>query len=153
MTLPGATSIDFLDVNFRLESTFGLQLATQLVLEHVEEELGEGVAIDQDDKITEGAAQLLRSHLGERDGLEAGIYAEEVARFVTPRVLVDSVDAITARLPDACTHCGAADWTSEDGAKVTCSACEKPAVYPDGDELTKEWIHQFQGEHKIFSRA
>ena len=27
----GATSIDFLDINFRLENTFGIQLATQLV--------------------------------------------------------------------------------------------------------------------------
>ena len=52
----GATSIDLLDVNFRLETAFGIQLATQLVLDHVEEELGEGTAIDQENRITEGAA-------------------------------------------------------------------------------------------------
>ena len=56
----GATSIDFLDINFRLESAFGIRLATQLLLDHVEEELGEGKAIDADDKITEAAAALLK---------------------------------------------------------------------------------------------
>ena len=44
----GATSIDFLDINFRLESAFSIRLATQLLLDHVEEELGEGCAIDKD---------------------------------------------------------------------------------------------------------
>ena len=47
-----ATSIDFLDINFRLEGVFGVQMATQMLLDHVEEELGEGKAIDRDNKIT-----------------------------------------------------------------------------------------------------
>ena len=41
----GATSIDFLDINFRLEQVFGIQLASQLLLDHVEEVCGEGTAI------------------------------------------------------------------------------------------------------------
>jgi len=146
----GATSIDFLDINFRLESTFGIRLATQLLLDHVEEELGEGCAIDKDDKITEAAATLLRLHLGEQPGLEAGVYAEEVPSFVTPMVLVKSVEGITNELPDACTRCKEAAWKSDDGRKVVCGACSKPAEYPDGDELTKRWIHDFEREHHLF---
>lgn len=149
----GATSIDFLDINFRLESTFGIQLATQLLLDHVEEELGEGSAIDTDDKITAAAARLLTMHLGEQKGLEAGIYAEEVPKFVTPTVLVKSVQGITNELPDTCTHCGEAAWKSDDGAAVVCGACGKPAEYPDGDTLTKRWIHDFEQEHGVFGSA
>jgi acyl carrier protein len=149
----GATSIDFLDVNFRLESAFGIRLATQLLLDHVEEELGEGTAIDKEDRITAAAAALLRRHLGELPGLEAGLYAEEIPAFVTPEVLVKSVAAIADRLPGRCTLCGQAAWKCDDGAKVLCGACGKPAVYPDGDELTRRWIREFERENQPFPRA
>ena len=46
----GATSIDFLDINFRLENAFGVQLATQLLLDHVEEELGEALEEEMGDE-------------------------------------------------------------------------------------------------------
>ena len=147
----GATSIDFLDINFRLESTFGIQLATQLLLDHVEEELGDGVAIDRDNRITEPAAALLRLNLGELPGLEAGMDADEVPSLVTPRVLVRSVGGILGHLPEACAACGAQEgWRTEDGAKVLCAACGAPATYPDGDELTKAWIHEVQTEKALF---
>jgi acyl carrier protein len=149
----GATSIDMLDVNFRLESAFGIRLATQLVLDHVEEELGEGTAVGRDDRITEAAAALLRGYLGDLPGLKAGIYAEEVPGLVTPEVLVKSVEAIAGHLPELCTHCGQSSWGSPDGAKVVCSACGKPAQYPDGDELTRQWIRDFERDHHVFTRA
>lgn len=147
----GATSIDFLDVNFRLESAFGIQLATQLLLDHVEEELGEGKAIDRGNQITEGAARLLKLYLGEPPGLAAGMYADEVPSLVTPMVLVKSVEGLTNELPEACTHCRASAWKSDDGAKVACGACGKPAEYPDGDTLTRRWIQQIEREHHFFS--
>ncbi len=149
----GATSIDFLDANFRLEATFGIQLATQLLLDHVEEELGEGTAIDEDDKITEAAAALLRSYLGDIPKLVAGLDAHKVPTLVTPMVLVRSVRAITDELPAECTHCSASDWKTSDGAQVACGACGKPAEYPDGDTLTQRWIQEFEREHHLFAGA
>lgn len=146
-----ATSIDFLDINFRLESTFGVKLATQLLLDHVEEELGDGVAIDRDNKITEPAAQLLRMHLGEVEGLQAGMYADEIPALVTPSVLIRSVRGIVDHLPDACPACQGTAWKSDDGCKVVCEGCGAEAEYPDGDELTKRWIQQIESEHKIFA--
>jgi acyl carrier protein len=147
----GATSIDFLDVNFRLEKAFGIQLATQLMLDHVEEELGEGTAIDQEDKITDAAAALLRTHLGDLPELEGGLYAEDVPALVTPMVLVRTVRVITDSLPEKCTHCGATDFKSEDGALVVCGSCTKPAEYADGDTLTQQWIRDFEAEHHLFT--
>ncbi len=149
----GGTSIDFLDVNFRLENAFGIQLATQLLLDHVEEVLGEGKAIDRNNQITEGAARLLKLYLGERPGLEAGMYADEVPTLVTPRVLVRSVRGIVDHLPASCSHCDAHDWQCEDGAKVVCGACGKTAEYPDGDTLTRQWIEEVEKEHGFFAGA
>ena len=146
-----ATSIDFLDINFRLETTFGVKLATQLLLDHVEEELGDGVAIDRENKITEPAAQLLKLHLGEVEGLEAGLYADEVPSLVTPSVLIHSVRGILDHLPDACTACGASAWRTDDDCKVLCGACGADAQYPEGDDLTKAWIAKMEAEHRLFA--
>jgi acyl carrier protein len=148
-----ATSIDFLDINFRLENVFGIQMATQLLLDHVEEELGEGKAIDRDNQVTPAAAELLKLHLGDHEGLKAGMYADEVANVVTPNVVVDGVCRILDTLPEKCTECGAADWKSEDGAKVKCGACDHEAVYPDGDELTKRWIRDTEQDKQLFAGA
>lgn len=148
-----ATSIDFLDINFRLEGAFGVQMATQMLLDHVEEELGEGKAIDRDNKITAAAAKMLKLHLGDLPGLEAGMYADEIPATVTPKAVADGVWKILEMLPAACTHCNASQWESDDGAKVKCGACSKDAVYPDGDQLTKAWIHDVEREHKLFAGA
>jgi acyl carrier protein len=148
----GATSIDFLDINFRLENVFAIQLATQLLLDHVEEELGEGKAIDRDNKVTAAAAELLKIHLGEAAGIKAGMYADEVAATVTPATVAEAVEKILDELPESCS-CGASAWKSDDGAKVVCGECGKDAVYPDGDELTKRWIHDVEREKQLFASA
>lgn len=150
----GATSIDFLDINFRLESTFGVQLATQLLLDHVEEVLGDGKAIDRNNGITEPAAKLLAMHLGDLPGLQAGMDADEIPSLVTPNLLVQSVAGILGELPAACPACGASDeWKTADGVKVVCGACGKAATYPDGDTLTQAWIRRVQGEQGLFPGA
>ena len=148
-----ATSIDFLDINFRLETTFGVTLATQLLLDHVEEELGEGVAIDRDNRISAPAARLLQMNLGEVEGLQAGLYADEVPSLVTPSVLIKSLRGILDHLPDTCSACQASSWKSDDGCKVVCGGCGADAQYPDGDELTKAWIRQVEDEHHLFASA
>jgi len=148
-----ATSIDFLDINFRLEGVFGIQMATQMLLDHVEEELGEGKAIDRDNKITAAAAKMLQLHLGDLPGLEAGMYADEIPATVTPKAVADGVSKIIGMLPEACTHCAATEWKSDDGAKVLCGACGKDAAYPNGDDLTKSWILDVEREHKLFADA
>jgi len=148
-----ATSIDFLDINFRLEGVFGIQMATQLILDHAEEEFGEGKAIDRDNKVTPAALSMLKMHLGELPGLEEGMYADEIPATVTPRIVADGVEGILDALPEACTHCGASEWKSEDGAKVQCGACAKDAVYPDGDDLTKRWLNDIEREKQLFANA
>lgn len=143
----GATSIDFLDINFRLEQVFGIQLASQLLLDHVEEVLGEGTAIDRENKITAGAAGLLKEQFGDDAPIEAGMYADEIPQFVTAGSIATAVDKILESLPDACPACSASAWKSEDGAKVVCGECGADAEYKDGDELTQAWIHDVKSKY------
>ena len=48
----GVLSLDFLDVNFRLQQVFGVTMARNFVLEHVEELFGEGTANDENNENT-----------------------------------------------------------------------------------------------------
>ncbi len=49
----GAESLDFLDINYRLEQTFGIKMARHFILEHIEEMFGEGSAIDENGQLTD----------------------------------------------------------------------------------------------------
>lgn len=148
-----ATSIDFLDINFRLESAFGVQVQTQLLLDHVEEQLGEGKAIDANNQITPAAASLLKLYFGDLEGIQAGMYADEIPTLVTPKIIADGMERILDHLPAACEDCGAAQWKTEDGAKVVCGGCGAEAQYPDGDTLVTQWIREVEAEHKLFAGA
>ena len=146
----GATSIDFLDINFSLERAFDIQLATQLLLDSVEEQVGEGKAIDGENRITEPAAKLLRLYFGDLDAIKPGIFADEIPSLVTGTIVADGVARIVDQLPEHCTHCNASEWKSDDGVKVVCGACGEPAEYPNGDDLVESWIEQVQAEHQLF---
>jgi len=149
----GGTSLDFLDVTFRLEQAFGIRMAHQVLLDHVEESYGEGKAIDGSGCLTAPAVELLKMRLGDHPSLAPGMYADEVPALVTPRTLAQGVSEILAQLPAACTHCKASAWQSDDGAKVACGACGKPAAYPDGDTLMKRWLEGVEREKKLFAAA
>jgi acyl carrier protein len=145
------TSLDFLDMTFRLEQAFGIRLAHTTILDHIEETFGEGKAIDTSGALTKDAVAVLKMRMGDLPGLQPGMYSDEVPKLVTPDTLANGVREITKRLPEKCTHCGAAQWTSPDGAKVKCGACGKDAVYPEGDALTKAWLTEVAKEKGLFA--
>jgi len=48
----GAESLDFIDINYRLEQRFRLSMPRKYLVEHVEEFFGGGTAIDDEGRIT-----------------------------------------------------------------------------------------------------
>jgi hypothetical protein len=76
-----------------------------------------------------------------------------VTALVTAGTLSNAVAEILDGLPDACTHCSAKAWKSEDGAKVLCGGCGREASYPDGDALTKAWLVKVEKERGLFAAA
>jgi acyl carrier protein len=146
----GGTSLDFLDITFRLEQAFGIKLPHTLLVDQVEEMFGEGKAVDDKNCLTPAAVELLRIRLGDHASLKEGMYSDEVPALVTPRTLASGVKDVLVRLPAKCS-CGKSQWKSDDGAKVVCGACGKPAAYPDGDAVSREWIHKVVEEKKLFA--
>lgn len=149
----GGTSLDFLDITFRLEQAFGIKLPHTLMVDQVEELFGEGKAIDEKNCLTADAVALLRMRLGDHPSLKVGMYSDEVPALVTPRTLAVGVQEVLGHLPGKCPACGATSWKSDDGAKVVCGGCGKAAAYPDGDVLSRQWIQKVAEEKGLFAAA
>ncbi len=147
----GAESLDFLDINYRLEQAFGMKMARHFVLEHIEDMFGEGAAIDEDGRLTEKAIELLKIRFGENvPDLKPGMDMDEVPALLTVKSMTQGVMDILQSLPEKCTKCGGPEWKTEDGVKIKCASCGENAAFTNGDDLIKAWLTRVQEEKKIF---
>jgi acyl carrier protein len=147
----GAESLDFLDINYRLEQTFGIKTARHSVIEHMEEMFGEESALDSEGKLTEKAAKVLSLRFNDSaDQLRAGMDMEELPRLVTVKSIADGVLDILDTLPPNCTQCGKNGWTIEKESRIQCGSCGEQAEFTEGDELVDTWLTQIQEKEKIF---
>jgi acyl carrier protein len=147
----GAESLDFLDINYRLEQTFGIKMARHTMLEHIEEMFGEDSAINKDGQLTEKAIQLLNARFGEStSGLSSGMDMDEVANIINVQSIAGAVMDILNTLPEKCSSCGASSWEGDDAGRIKCGACGEYAAFTNGDDLVKEWLKKVQEEKKIF---
>jgi len=148
----GAESLDFLDITYRLEQSFGIKMARHFVLEHVEEMFGEGSAIDANGQLTDKAVELLRIRAGGDlpKEIHAGMDMDEVPALVTVQTMARGVMDILDSLPEACKACGSSAWKTEEGVRITCGSCGAPAAFANGDDLTKAWLTKVQEEHRLF---
>ncbi len=147
----GAESLDFLDINYRLEQAFGIKMARHFVLEHIEEMFGEGSAIDENGHLTEKAIELLKIRFGENmPDLEPGMDMDELPTLITAQSISRGVMDILDSLQEKCTNCGNSAWQSGDGIRIKCGSCGEYATFTNGDDLTKDWLTKVQEEKKIF---
>ena len=147
----GAESLDFLDINYRLEQTFGIKMARHTVLEHMEEMFGEESAIDSDGKLTDKAAKVLGVRYNDSDfHLEAGMDMDELPAMVTVQSVVDGVMDLLDSMADQCANCGGKAWKIEEQTHIQCSSCGDAAGFTNGDDLIDNWLKEVQEEKKIF---
>lgn len=148
----GAESLDFLDINYRVEQAFGIKTARHFFLEHVEEMFGEGTAIDDEGRLTPKAVELLKSRYtgGSLPDLSGGIGVDEVPQLITVGSMADAVLSTLETLPEACPACGAKSWKTDDGTHIVCGGCGAAARFVNGDELIKQWLTRVQDETRLF---
>ncbi len=146
----GAESLDFLDINYRLEQAFGMKMGRHFVLEHIEEMFGEGTAIDEDGCLTDKAVEVLKLRFGDKmPDLKAGMDMDEVPAMITVQSMVLGVMDILNSLPEKCA-CGSQEWKSDDGIKVKCGSCGESAAFENGDDMIKAWLTRVQEEKSLF---
>ncbi len=146
-----AESLDFLDINYRLEQAFGVKTARHSVLEHMEEMFGEESAVDPDGKLTPNAVKVLGLRFNNSGGeLRPGMDMDEMPALVTVQSIVEGVMSLLDTLPGTCSNCGRQDWKLEDETRIQCGACSEHAAFTNGDELVDQWLTQVQEKEKIF---
>jgi len=146
-----AESLDFLDINYRLEQAFGIRMARHFILEHIEEMFGEGSAIDENSQLTAKAVSLLAHRMGEDiPELKAGMDMDEVPALITIQSMARGVMDILDSLPESCPACGAKTWKTAEGSRISCGSCSAPAPFAGGDDLIRQWLTDVQKEHRIF---
>lgn len=146
----GAESLDFLDINYRLEQAFGIKMARHFILEHIEDMFGEGTAINENGQLTDKAISLLKFRFGDNfSGLTPGMDMDAVPALLTVRSMARGIMDILDSLPEKCS-CGSTAWKTEDGIRIKCGSCGEFAVFSNGDDLIKEWLTAVQKEKKIF---
>lgn len=147
----GAESLDFLDINYRMEQAFGLKMARYSVLVHAEELFGEGSVLDTRARLTKEAVMLLRLRFGDSaPALQPGMDMEEVMTLVTVQSVVDAVmDILRTRAPQ-CSKCGKTAFQAAEGYRAVCSSCGEQAMYSNGDDLIRAWLMKVQQEQQLF---
>jgi acyl carrier protein len=147
----GAESLDFLDINYRLEQTFGIKMARRSVLDHMEELFGEETAIDSDGKLTGKAAKVFTFRYdGSGKEIQAGMDMDELPSMVTVESITEVVMNLLDTLPEKCPGCGASNWGLQDETRIQCGSCGEPASFTNGDELTEIWLKRVQESENIF---
>src|SRR5208337_428822 len=137
----GAESLDFLDINYRLEQTFGIKMARRSVLDHMEELFGEESAIDSDGKLTCKAAEVLAIRYdGSGNKLDAGMDMDDLPAMVTVSSIVEGVMNLLDTLPEKCINCGAQSWNLHEETHIHCGSCGEAATFTSGDDLTQIWL-------------
>jgi acyl carrier protein len=149
----GLESLDFLDINYRLEQAFGIKMARHFFLEHVEEMFGEGTAIDPKGKLTDKALKLLTIRYDSESlpDLSNGMDMDDVPGLITVQSMVDVVMDLLNTLPEQCPACGASAWKTDDGTHIVCGQCGADGVFTNGDDLIKNWLTKVQADTQIFT--
>jgi len=127
-----AESLDFIDINFRLEQRFGVAMPRKYLLDHVEELFGEGTAIDGGGRLTEVAVTIWNARLGSAGPrVHAGMPLDDVPTLVTPRTLVMIVEECT----------------------IGCGECRSRAPLVTGDDVIRRWLEDFRARGGPMSSA
>lgn len=147
----GAESLDFLDINYRLEQSFAIKMARRSVLDHMEELFGEESAIDSDGKLTNKAARVLALRYdGSGAQIQAGMDMDDLPAMVTVSSIVEGVMNLLDSMPEKCANCGTSNWSLQDETRITCGACGEAVTFTNGDDLIQNWLKQVQEKEKIF---
>ncbi|MBI3328037.1 MAG: acyl carrier protein [Nitrospinae bacterium] len=141
----GAESLDFIDIAFRLERTFQVELLRETLLDKAAEIVGEGV-LEQQGALTASGAELLRRRMPEVNParIPEGLPVEDVNRLFTVRTWVRAVQEVLDAQPTRCPTCGAATLAVTKPRHInltlTCGACGGEVSPPSGEALAERWI-------------
>ena len=137
-----ATSLDFVDTVFRLETEFSVSFYEGGMLEKLAGVFGPGTLTSQG-RLTELGAEVLRRRMPEIDPsrIEPGM-PQNVEALYTPATWVRVVKELLDARPDTCTNCGSEDLTAMRPSVLLCGGCGAEISCPTQEELLVAWAQR-----------
>jgi len=140
----GMTSLDFVDLEHRIEIDFGIGFYHGSAVEKLEELLGTENLVE-DGLLTPFGAAVLRLRLPEinPDRLREGEPAAGIEAMFTPRTWIRVVKELLNARPETCPHCESNRLEVSKPSILICKTCNKEVRCPDGEECLTAWAKAF----------
>jgi acyl carrier protein len=136
----GLESLDYVDIEFRLETTFGVEFYHGSALEKLSELLAPR-QLEEDGLLTSEGAAVLRLRLPEidPDRLRPGQPVAGIEAKFTPRTWVRVVKELVDARPQRCAFCGSERLEVTKPSLLRCADCSSEVRSPDGEECLARW--------------
>ncbi|MES1261718.1 MAG: phosphopantetheine-binding protein [Acidobacteriota bacterium] len=140
----GAESIDMVEITMDCEAAFHVWLPEKTILETAEELLGAGTIV-KNGYLTETGKQLLAERFRSEECVlpEGEVPLEAVrGRFMKVGSWVRMLANLVEHTPVNCPVCHGLLRPAA-GFRLQCRGCGKEVHLQSGDELNREWLHQY----------
>lgn len=140
----GMESLDYIDLQFHLETEFGVEFYPGSAVERLFELLAPA-QLEEDDLLTQLGASVLQLRLPEvdsqrlREGEPTGIEA-----MFTCKTFVRTVKELLEARPGRCPHCESTDLDAVRASSLTCKSCKRELICPDGEACLTAWARTVQ---------
>jgi acyl carrier protein len=136
----GLESLDYVDIEFRLETTFGVEFYHGSALEKLSELLAPR-RLEENGFLTSDGAAVLRLRLPEvdPDRLRPGLPVAGIEAKFTPRTWIRVVKELVHARPQRCPSCGTERLDVIKPSLLRCAGCGSEVRSPDGEECLAIW--------------
>ena len=136
----GMTSLDYVDLQFSLESEYRVEFYSGSAVERIAELLVPA-KLQERGLLTEFGANVLQLRLPEVEAgrLQAGEPGAIEALF-TSKTWARTVRELLAARPDLCPHCQSSELEVTDPSTMRCRSCRRETTCPDGEACLVEWV-------------
>jgi hypothetical protein len=140
----GIESLDFLDLTFKLEQAFSIQLPKHSLIDHASNIVPRSQLVGQDGRITDLAAFLLQEGFNQfsSEQIRPGMTSYDVIQAATITNWANMCWGILGNAPTVCPDCGGKACEKSPQGRAICASCRTPVRYPSGDLCQQAIVQQ-----------
>ena len=139
-----ATSIDFVDIMFRLETAFNVTFHSGNPLDRLSESFP-GAELVRDGVLTDLGVEVVRRRIPEIDGSKVSPETPvgNVLALYTVGTWVRAVREILEARPDTCRTCGSRELRAIRPSVLECAGCSREVVCPTQADILDAWAQAY----------
>jgi len=136
----GAVSVDFVEIMFRLESTFNVKFHSGNPLDQIARSFEPG-SLSRDGVLTNLGVVVVRQRMPEVDAgkVLAGMPVGTIQAIYTASSWARAVKELLQAMPDRCPSCGSDSLESVRPSVLICAACRQEVECPTQAEVFANW--------------